>query len=184
MARHDSSNEFSRPIALKDIGERPVVRDISAKPAELQALAKRFDLLALNALSAELTLFWRGAEVVVEGHLEADAVQRCVVSLAEVPARVSSDFTLLYREDTGGQDRPEEEIDPEAPEELPEPFGPNGIDLGEAVAQQLFLALDPYPRHPDAAPPKREWGAPAPNREEAEAAANPFAVLKKLKPGR
>lgn len=179
MARSETGNEFSRPVAVKDIGERPVARSIEAGPRELEALTRRFDLLGLDSLSAELSLSWRGAEVIVEGTLAAEVVQRCVVSLAEVPGRVSSDFTLVYREQAASGPQPEEEIDPESEEEMPEPFGPEGIDLGEAVAQQLALALDPYPRHPEAALSKTEWGAPL--AEEEVEQRNPFAVLKSLK---
>lgn len=181
MARQNPSNEFSRLIEVKDIGAQPVTRKIDAKPQELAALARRFGLLDLKALSAELTLSWRGKEVIAEGRLEADAVQRCVVSLAEVPEHVESDFTLVYREAGAADGASEQEIDPESDEEPPESFGPEGIDLGEAVAQQLALALDPYPRHPDAQAPKREWGAPPLPEEEEAASSNPFAVLKNLK---
>jgi hypothetical protein len=34
--------------------------------------------------------------------------------------------------------------------EVAEPFEGDAIDIGEAVAQQLALALDPYPRAPGA----------------------------------
>ena len=181
MARAKTGNEFSRPIAVKDIGERPVTRSIEAKPEERDALARRFDLLGLDSLSAELALSWRGAEVIAEGELQADVVQRCVVSLAEVPDHVTSAFTLVFRERAESGAQPEEEIDPEIEEEMPEPFGPEGIDLGEAVAQQLALALDPYPRLPEAELGKTEWGkAAAGDQAEAERE-NPFAVLKNLK---
>jgi uncharacterized metal-binding protein YceD (DUF177 family) len=181
MAKTGTGNEFSRPLAVKDIGDRPLERHIEAKPAERDALARRFGLLGLDSLAADLTLSWRGAEVIVEGTLRADVVQRCVVTLAEVPAAVTSDFTLVYRENAASGAQPEEDIDPDSEEELPEPFGPEGIDLGEAVAQQLALALDPYPRHPQAALDKTEWGRPL-SDEEAEGARNsPFAVLKNLK---
>jgi hypothetical protein len=66
-------------------------------------------------------------------------------------------------------------VEPEE-EEPPEPVGPRGIDLGEAVAQQLALALDPYPRAPGAALPedlRAETGAES-----------PFAVLERLKRGK
>ena len=175
MARAATGIEFSRLIALRDIGERPVTRKIEAKPQEREAL------LGLGSLNAELTLTWRGGEVIAEGELRAEVVQRCVVSLAEVPAQLRSEFTLVYREQAESGGQPEEEIDPEAEEELPEPIGPEGIDLGEAVAQQLALALDPYPRHPDAALDKTEWGKPPPEGAAASGRENPFAVLKNLK---
>jgi hypothetical protein len=46
-------------------------------------------------------------------------------------------------------------------------------DLGEALAQQLSLALDPYPRTP---------GAELPDEYRADGASGPFAVLRKLRP--
>ena len=181
MAGPRTGNEFTRLVALRDIGERPVTRQIEAKPQEREALARRFGLLSLGSLSADLTLSWRSGEVIVEGELRAEAVQRCVVSLAEVPARVQSGFTLVFREQADAGARPEEEVDPEIEEEMPEPIGPEGIDLGEAVAQQLALALDPYPRHPDAELERTEWGK-SPAEDAADSGAkNPFDVLKSLK---
>ena len=41
-----------------------------------------------------------------------------------------------------------------------EPFDGDAIDIGEAVAQQLALALDPYPRAPEA---RLEWSGDAVN---------------------
>ena len=54
-------------------------------------------------------------------------------------------------------------------------FEGDEIDIGEAVAQQLSLTLDPFPRAPDAG---------FPEAEQAEATetvrSNPFAELAKL----
>jgi len=49
------------------------------------------------------------------------------------------------------------------------------IDLGEAVAETLALALDPFPRSPDADAALREAGVLS------EEDAGPFAALKALK---
>ncbi len=70
-------------------------------------------------------------------------------------------------------------VEPEAAE-VPEPVGPGGIDLGEAVAQQLALALEPYPRAPGAALPEE----PCARTGGARAAEGPFAALESLKRGR
>ena len=45
------------------------------------------------------------------------------------------------------------------------------VDLGELVAEEVALALDPYPRHPDAALPP----------EASDPEENPFAALAALK---
>jgi hypothetical protein len=52
----------------------------------------------------------------------------------------------LFGPDTGAieiVDTPYDEVT------LPEPFDGDAIDLGELVAQQLALVLDPYPRKSD-----------------------------------
>ncbi len=91
---------------------------------------------------------------------------------------------MLYDLDaTAAQGEPEGAregvVEPEA-EEPPEPVGPHGIDLGEAVAQQLAIALDPYPRAPEAALPEE----PRAGAGGARAAEGPFAALESLKRGR
>ncbi len=101
----------------------------------------------------------------------------CVVTLEPVSARLEKDFTLLYDPDAAAAQGEAEGaravmVEPEA-EEAPEPVGPHGIDLGEALAQQLAIALDPYPRAPGAALP-----------EAPRAAEGPFAALEPLKRGR
>jgi uncharacterized metal-binding protein YceD (DUF177 family) len=69
------------------------------------------------------------------------------------------------------------ELDAEAAD-APEPVTSGWIDLGELAAEQLGLAIDPYPRKPDAAVPT-EWRAePA---ETPVGQPNPFAELEKLK---
>ena len=50
MAKPSTGKEFYRPLAVKDIGDRPLERHIEAKPAERYALAKRFGLLGLDSL--------------------------------------------------------------------------------------------------------------------------------------
>ena len=54
-------------------------------------------------------------------------------------------------------------------------------EIGEAVAQTLLLALDPYPRSPAAEAALREAGVKS--EEEASVEASPFAALKGLKGG-
>ena len=59
-----------------------------------------------------------------------------------------------------------------------EPLVAGAIDIGEAVAQQLSLALDPFPRAPEALALSAE-------PPQGEAVDSPFAVLKTWhKPGK
>ncbi|MEQ9350642.1 MAG: DUF177 domain-containing protein, partial [Alphaproteobacteria bacterium] len=71
--------EMSRPLPLEALSGGPVVRRITASPHEQTALARRFALLALDSLSAELTISRprHDGPVAVRGRLCAEIVQRC-----------------------------------------------------------------------------------------------------------
>jgi uncharacterized metal-binding protein YceD (DUF177 family) len=177
--------EFSRLVPVDRLGEAEITEEISAEPGERAALARRFGLLSLDRLSATLRLERAGARnlVRIAGRLAAEVTQACVVTLEPVSARLEKDFTLLYDLDAAAQGEAEGAreviVEPEA-EEPPEPVGQHGIDLGEAVAQQLAIALDPYPRAPGAALPEE----PRAGAGGARAAEGPFAALESLKRGR
>ena len=167
--------EFSRPLAAESIGAQGLQRRIEASPAEREKLARRFDLLALDRLEATLMLQREKGEVIrLEGRFIADVVQSCVVTLAPVPAHLEADFETRYSASVA--DSAEEELDPLG-EDAPEAIVGGEIDLGEAVAQQLAIALDPYPRAPGASLPA---GQDTKALEEG-AAPNPFAALAELK---
>ena len=79
-----------------------------------------------------------------------------MVTLDPVPARIDERFEVDFLE--GIQPAVADlELDAEAAE-APEPAPDGWIDLGELAAEQLGLALDPYPRRPDAEVPA-EWKA-------------------------
>jgi uncharacterized metal-binding protein YceD (DUF177 family) len=152
--------EFSRLFAVDagmGSGEDARRIAIEAKADECVALARRFGLISLDRLTADarLEVFARGRRARLSGRLVADVVQSCVVSLAPVTAHIEQDFELDF--DREADRFAGEPIDPDAadpPDHLPE----EGVDAGEAVAEQLGLALDPYPRAPgislDAVAPK------------------------------
>ena len=172
----DTKPEFSRLLPLERLGEAGASERIAAGPEERAALARRFGLLALDRLEAELHLSRAGEGLVrVTGRFQAELSQACVVSLEPVRSRLEQTVTLLYSEALPGDEGRELVIDPDA-EEPPEPIGPEGIDLGEAVVQQFALALEPYPRASGAemAEPAMGETGTGPAKE------NPFAVLKGL----
>ncbi|WP_343713001.1 DUF177 domain-containing protein [Inquilinus sp.] len=162
--------EFSRPIRVNTLPRDGRTIAIEADEAERAALARRFDLLALDEFKARFTLTQgRGDTVVVAGTLAAAVVQRCVVTLDPVPATVEDEIEAVFAA-RDGRDEAEVEVDPLAAEV--EPLVDGRIDLGELAAQHLSLALDPYPRSPDAPEPATE--PPEPGTETRR----PFAVLK------
>lgn len=171
--------EFSRPFNLSGLGRatRPV--SLQARPEECRALAQRLGLEAVEALSAEINLLREGTELVVaEGALTAQVIQRCVVTDEPFEARVEAAFQRRYLQGRAAAGEAVD-IDPEA-EDPPEPLGSDDLDLGEVVAEELALALDPYPRKPGVPPLDYSLGGEAPAAEEEEKI-KPFAALAALK---
>jgi uncharacterized metal-binding protein YceD (DUF177 family) len=73
------------------------------------------------------------------GALRAKVTQTCVVSLDDFDAPVEEVFQVRFV--PVGQET--DDMDPESDDEIP--FEGNVIDLGEAAAEQLGLALELYP---------------------------------------
>ena len=183
MALSTIKPEFSRPLALRDIGAAPHRVELTARPEERRELAHRFGLEDIPSLSGVVTLRWRNDEILVEGHIKAEVTQSCIVTLEPVKDVIDEDFTVVYAEqpDKAQEDEPPEDVYAE-PRELVEPLEGDSIDLGELLAQQLSLGLNPYPRKEGVeleevqSPPEK--GAADEAEDESE---NPFAVLKQLK---
>jgi uncharacterized metal-binding protein YceD (DUF177 family) len=162
--------EFSRPHRLGS-GKRHLVLEATAEEAE--ALARRFGILGIGSLRAELDLAPdRGGVTRARGRLRAAVTQECVATGEPVAQEVDAPLELRILP----EGIPPGDDDPDSPDEI-ESSG-DTVDLGEAVAEQLALALDPYPRLPGA-----EIDLPDDPVEEGEAKPNPFAALARLKRG-
>jgi hypothetical protein len=136
----DAMPEFSRLVRLDRVGPQPFRQRIEATPDERGRLAQRFDLLSLDRLTATVDLYRRSGEIIrLEASFEAKFVQSCVVTLEPVAGVISDRFFLVYGP-------PEEEPPSGGDEAAFEPLVGDAIDIGEAVAQELSLALPPFPR--------------------------------------
>ena len=178
-----SANEFSRPVVIEPWPEGGVDVALSADPAERRALARRFDLLELEALRATGRLERHAAsgDIRFEGWLEAALVQACVLSLEPVPASLREPIERRWRRVDG--------LSRAAPAG-PEIWRPDDdevelvtgrtLDLGEMVAEELALALDPYPRAADALALVSERLGPNISLGEAEPPETPLAALAQL----
>jgi uncharacterized metal-binding protein YceD (DUF177 family) len=142
--------EFSRPLAPDHVPPEGTSVHLAASAAECRLLARRFELIDLTRLEGDIRVLPVGGTetIQVSGHVSADVVQSCVVTLDPVPAKVEADFDRLFSRDVPYEAEGEVEIDPEA--EAPEPLVDGMLDLGELLAEELSLALEPYPRSPDA----------------------------------
>jgi uncharacterized metal-binding protein YceD (DUF177 family) len=158
--------EFDRPVAVDRIGPSGLEVTVEADDAEGLMLAKRMAIPAVTSLSCRYRLAAiPGGRVLAEGHLRASVVRSCVVTLDDFETAVDERFSVRFVP-AGAES---EDDDPEADDEIS--YAGGVIDLGEAAAEQLALALDPYPRKPDAVlDDAAEKGA-----------ASPFAALARLK---
>jgi uncharacterized metal-binding protein YceD (DUF177 family) len=165
------------PVAVAQIPDTGLHRDISAGPATREAMAELGGLREILSANASLDVTPKsGGRVHVTGRVQARIGQTCVVSLDPIENDLDEAIDLIFA--------PPEQIPQladlvdeaaESETEIPDPPEPieNGmIDLGRLATDALFLAIDPYPRKPDAV-----FEAPVvpPDPED-----HPFAALKAL----
>lgn len=178
----DSAVEFSRPLRAEIVGARGRIEKLTAQPEEMAALARRFDILSVDSLNAEIELrVHRREGVALSGRLVADVTQACVVSLEPVPEHIEVTFERVFEpgaEDPEASFSVDDLFDPLA-QDPPEPLIDGIVDLGEVVAEELALSLNPYPRAPGAEIPAayraEEEGE---GDDPAQPTHRPFSVLK------
>lgn len=165
--------EFSRPVKLDCIGASGGPTRISAEPEERAALARRFALQSIEALSAEYVLSREQPGIMARGRMKAEIVQSCVATGGPVAESIDEPFVIRFeREET--EAAPDAEIELSAEDCDVIFFSGDRIDMGEAIAETLSLAMDPYPRSADADRSLREAGVVS------EEEAGPFARLREL----
>ncbi len=139
--------EFSRIEPVDTIGEVERRVAIAADAGERDALATRFGLVAVEQLEAAFALRRDAGGIAAHGTVRAAVVQACSVTGDPLPTTVEETVALRFVEEAAS----EEEI--ELGEDAIDTIGieGGGIDLGEAAAETMALALDPFPRGPGAA---------------------------------
>jgi uncharacterized metal-binding protein YceD (DUF177 family) len=146
--------EFSRPVQLSEILEEGITLHIQATAQEREALARLFGAVEVERLTAEVALYpqqqgptrWQ-----LESQVRAQIVQSCVVTLEPVSVNNDFHFKRAYARCAAGEARAEvqhggDEVLTLDQDDAPEPLPGGVIDVGEAIAEELALALDPFPR--------------------------------------
>jgi uncharacterized metal-binding protein YceD (DUF177 family) len=171
MVNPGDANEFSHIVKLSEVGNHSRNIHLAADEAERSGLIARFDLAALDSLEADISLNNEAAGVVALGRFTARLAQYCIASNDPVPAVLDEPIHIRFiAEPTDGG-----EFELEADDCETMFHDGQSIDLGEAVAQSLGLALDPYPRSPDSEKILKAAGV----KSEEEAA--PLGALASLK---
>lgn len=164
--------EFSRRFALADIGAVPKHVNLVADAVECRALARRFGLVAVDSLAGEAELAAVDNVIEARGTVSAQLTQSCAATARPLPVALQESFHIRF--EAPGADVSEEEFELSAEDcDVMEHDG-LAVDLGEAVAQTLGLAIDPFARVPDADEVLKAAGIVG------EEDASPFAKLKGL----
>lgn len=121
-----------------------------------------------------------GGRYRVEGHIGAEVVQSCVVTLEPVAQTIGEAFDVTF----DPRDAEERTVSSEREilsEPDVEPLADGRLEVGRVAYELLAAALDPYPRKPGAELEEVAAQAPAAGQDAGTSAQNPFAVLAKLK---
>ncbi|MEQ5789155.1 DUF177 domain-containing protein [Erythrobacter sp. NFXS35] len=155
---------------------------IEASAAERAALAARFGLGEIAVLRAEVALEAKPSAIRATGRLNARVMQPCAVSGEPFPVTIDEPIDLRFIEQRGSAasgEGEEIEIELEADDCDEIEFSGDMFDLGEAVAQTLGLAIDPYAEGPGADAARKAAGIVAEGEQDGPLA----AMLSTLKKG-
>jgi len=168
------------PVTVAQIPDTGLHRDFEADRAVREAIAEAGGLREVLSASASLDVMPKsGGRVHVTGHVRARIGQTCVVTLDPIESEIDEPIDLVFAPPEQIPDLSDlvDEAAAESETGIPDPPEPiiNGvIDLGRLATDALFLAVDPYPRRPDA--------IFEPPLETADPNDHPFAALKALMP--
>lgn len=164
--------EFSYPVDLRQITDAPLT--LVPDDAARRRLAGRFGITAIPAMQATVQLVREGERVTATGRLVADVIQACRVSAEDFPVHIDEPVQMRFVP-LAGAITPDEEVELTADDLDEIEYEGTAFDLGEAIAQTLALAIDPFAEGPNADAFRAEHGL------NDTAPTGPFAALAALK---
>jgi hypothetical protein len=174
----ERANPWSIAVAVAQIPDTGMHREIDANPGERSALADLGGLREVLSANASLDLTpMREGRVHVTGRVKARIGQTCVVTLDPIENDIDEAIDLIFappEQIPALADLVDEsaESDAEIPDP-PEPIEAGMIDLGRLATDALLLGVDPYPRKLGAI-----FEPPAVSADPED---HPFAALKVLR---
>mgnify|MGYP001817795820 FL=1 len=160
VSEPEFSPELSRRIRVKGLPGDTLL--IEANEDECAALAARFGLPGVDTLQAEVAVEQRGSAIRATGKLQAAIRQSCAISGEEFPVKIDEALDLRFVEE--GTASPAHTEDSEIEVELASEdcdeidYSGDAFDLGEAIAQTLGLAIDPFAEGPEADAARKKAG--------------------------
>lgn len=184
--------EWSHWVDVRDTSDFPKTLEIAPDDAARARLVTRLNILALDDCQVRVKLSTSAGHMIhVEGEIEAQLRQNCVVTMEPVNSQLQESFEAWYAD-------PEQVVSlAKARHDLkikkgygempvldekddPEEVVDGRIDLGELVAQYLSLFIDPYP-HAQGAELPEDNSLHKVAYEDNPITKNPFAALKDWK---
>jgi hypothetical protein len=176
-----SADPWRIPVVVAQIPDTGLHRAFEANDVTRAAMADIAGLREITSARASFDLLPKsGGRVQVTGEVHARVGQTCVVTLDPIDNDIDEVIDLLFappeqiRSLAALVDEAAQREDDEVPDP-PEPIVNGVIDLGRLATDALLLAVDPYPRRPDA--------VFEPLAEVKDPSAHPFAALKTLQSG-
>lgn len=165
-------------ITLDEANRQDLGGRLEANDAQRAYIARLLDLEALDRLALDYALAAIGnGRFRLSGAVQADVSQTCVVTLAPVPQKIDELVEVEFwpkaqlSEPNVASAHQFDQGDPA------EPIVAGRLDIGRIAYETFVTALDPYPRAPAA---EFAWAEKSDSAEPGDA--NPFAILKWLKP--
>jgi hypothetical protein len=161
----------SMPVAGRDV-------EVSPSADERAAIASQLGLASLDALAVKLhAVRFRGG-IRVTGRLTAKVTQPSVVTLEPLTQEIAEPVDRIFlpggEKQYAGPANAEIFVDLEG-DDVPNHFEGNEADLSDLIVETLALAVDLYPREPNASLEDTGFKPDV-------GKTSPFAALKALKP--
>ena len=172
--------EFSRMVSVFKLPEGGKEFTVEATAEECSALKDRFEFLSLSNLKATVLIVNKGGDngTLLTGHLTANISQACVATAEPVTDAIDEDIRIRFvpQHVLDAVDDEEYFLDPNA-EELDTLEGTD-LDIGELVAQFMYMLSDPFPRAEgvDLESLVQDYAGVSANEDELKKP-NPFSVL-------
>lgn len=143
--------EFSIEVDLDALPRGGETFHLLADADERAAIAKRLGALAVDRLEGDVRVVATPAAIVVEGRIDATLRRECIASLEAFEETVDEPFEIEFVRTAPSQESDDAWNAPEVHEG-------RFFDVGELIVQQLSLAMNPFPRKPDAPSLADEYG--------------------------
>ena len=169
-------NLFSYPLKVEDISGAEKVYRLKATEEQCAFIAEVYKLPSVKSFQAEIHVKMTSKQhkIDVWGTADAKLEQTSVISLENFIKPYHSEFKVVY--DTQMTLKELKETEFEFDDEIIDIIEIGQIDLAEIAMEQIALVIDDFPRQEN-----ESFVFKSEFDEETTRAANPFAVLQKLK---